>query len=144
MASASDDFVSVLITYQDVKTTNPGWSDSMVEDYLAEKRNLATLTKSVESRLDYLEGTLVVTNVDVTTIGNTTIICTEAITVKLTVGPNDKDIVRVKQTDFEVTVNGNGRNIEGNSEVIMIVTTASLKTDLNFIYSAELDEWFVI
>ena len=33
---------------------------------------------SLESRLTYLEGTIIVTAVDVTAFGNTTIICTDA------------------------------------------------------------------
>lgn len=98
----------------------------------------------VEDRVTYLEGTFVVTAIDVTSIGNTTIVCTAELTVKLTVAPNDKDIVRVKQTSEEVIVDGNGRTIEGESEIVIRKRNTSIKTGLNFIYSAELDEWFII
>jgi len=134
-------FVDIFRTYEDVKGANPDWSDPMVEDYLSEKRNSSSLNESI----DYLEGTLVVTDVNITTEGNTTIICTAAVTISLTESPNDKDVVIIKQTEYAVTVNGNGRDIDtiGNSEVIMSTPTTVITSGLVFVYSSELDRWFV-
>jgi len=141
-------FVDIFRTYEDVKGANPDWSDPMVEDYLSEKRNSSSLNDAfneLEDRVDYLEGTLVVTDVDITTEGNTTIICTAAVTISLTESPNDKDVVIIKQTEYAVTVNGNGRDIDtvGNSEVIMSTPTTVITSGLVFVYSSELDRWFV-
>ena len=46
------------------------------------------------ARIAYLEGTIVVTAVNVTATGNTTIICTDSLTVKMNSTPLDKDLVK--------------------------------------------------
>ena len=97
----------------------------------------------VEARVDYLEGDFVVTAVDFTTIGNITVVVTADVTISLTLEPNDKDIVRVKQTDTQFTIDGNGRTIEGNESLRIRKLNTSTKTGLVFIYSEELDEWFI-
>ena len=97
----------------------------------------------VEARVTYLEGTFVVTGVDFTTIGNITVVVTADVTISLTASPNDKDIVRVKQTSTKFTIDGNGRNIEGNASLRIRKLNTPTKTGLVFIYSAELDEWFI-
>lgn len=42
MASIQDEFTQVFLTYEDVKTANPTWSDQMIEDYISLKRDLDT------------------------------------------------------------------------------------------------------
>ena len=98
----------------------------------------------VEARITYLEGTFVVTGVDFTTIGNITVVVTADVTISLTTSPNDKDVVRIKQRGTRVTIDGNGRNIEGGDSLILRKRQTDLKTGISFIYSAELDEWFAI
>lgn len=154
MHSIESEFTAVFLTYKDVKEANPDWSDRMISDYMGAKRNLSTVTASIDSilvrldsleaRVTFLEGTLIVTAVDHTTIGNQTVICTAEVTISLTESPNDKDVVRVKQRNTKITISGNGRNIEGNSELRIRKRNTSTKTGLALIYSKELDEWFVI
>jgi hypothetical protein len=98
----------------------------------------------VEARVTYLEGDFEVTAVDFTTIGNMTVVVTADVTISLTLLPNDKDVVRIKQTDTALTIDGNGRNIEGESSLSVRRGNSTLKTGLDFIYSSELDEWFII
>ena len=95
---------------------------------------------SLESRLTYLEGTIIVTAVDVTAFGNTTIICTDALTVELNADPLDKDLVKVKARNGNVTIDGNGKNIDGNSSVIIRRNF----TGLDMVYSSELDVWSIV
>lgn len=40
MANTPQDFTQVFLTYQDVREANPTWTDRMIEDYLALKRDL--------------------------------------------------------------------------------------------------------
>lgn len=40
MASTSANFTQIFLTYKDIKEANPTWSDKMIEDYLATKRDL--------------------------------------------------------------------------------------------------------
>jgi hypothetical protein len=98
----------------------------------------------IKARLDYLEGSLSVTAIDLTTSGNHTVICTAEVTITLSAEPLDKDVVRIKQTDFEIVIDGGGRNIESNESLTIRGRHTALKTGLDFIYSADLDEWFVI
>jgi len=94
----------------------------------------------VEARVTYLEGSIVVTAVNVTASGNTTIICTDALTVTLNTNPLDKDLVKVKQTNGNVTIDGNGNNIDGDSSVIMRRNF----TGLDLVFSSSADAWFIV
>ena len=95
---------------------------------------------AVEARLTYLEGTMVVTAVSVTATGNTTIICTDALTVTFDASPLDKDLVKVKARNGNVTIDGNGKNIDGNDSVIIRRNF----TGLDMVYSSELDAWSIV
>lgn len=98
--------------------------------------SLGTLTERVE----YLEGSTVVTAVDVTTIGNQTVICTDELTVNLTIEPNDRDVVKVKQANGNVIINGNGKTIDGDSTV----TLRRNFTGLSMEFSSTADAWFIL
>ncbi len=91
-------------------------------------------------RIAYLEGTIVVTAVNVTATGNTTIICTDALTVSLNSAPLDKDLVKVKARNGNVTINGNGKNIDADSSVIIRRNF----TGLDMVYSSVLDAWSIV
>ena len=95
---------------------------------------------SLEARVTYLEGTIVVTAVNVTAAGNTTIICTAAVTVTLAAEPLNKDLVKVKQTNGNVTIDGNGNNIDGDSSVTMRRNF----TGLDMVYSSVLGAWSIV
>lgn len=168
MASTASEFTSRYLTHRDVREANPDWTDGMVDDYLALKRDVITFADSfdgdlesllirvailelkvlaleirialLEDRVTYLEGTLVVTAVDHTTIGNQTVICTDALTVILTASPNDKDIVIVKVSNGNVTIDGNGRTIDGDLSILLRRNFIGLQMQ----YSAVLDAWFEI
>jgi len=99
---------------------------------------------AVELRLTLLEGTFVVTGVNFTTTGNQTVVVTADVTISLTLNPVNKDLVRIKQRGTRVTIDGNGRNVEGESSVILRRRKTALKSGVGFIYSSELDEWFAI
>jgi len=94
----------------------------------------------LEPRVTYLEGTIVVTAANVTAAGNTTIICTAAVTVTLAADPLDKDLVKVKATNGNVTIAGNGNNIDGDSSVTMRRNF----TGLDMVYSSSADAWFIV
>ena len=83
---------------------------------------------------------MIVTAVDVTAEGNTTIICTDALTVTLNASPLDKDLVKVKQTNGNVTIDGNGNNIDGDSSVIIRRNF----TGLDMVYSSVLGAWSIV
>lgn len=53
-------FESVFITYKDVKEANPTWTDRMVEDYLALKRDLTLVSDETDSKNDIIKNTTVV------------------------------------------------------------------------------------
>ena len=40
MTNTKSKFTSIFLTHKDVKDANPDWTDRMVEDYLATKRDL--------------------------------------------------------------------------------------------------------
>lgn len=42
MASTTDLFENIFLTYKDIKEQNPDWSEKMIEDYLSFKRDLIT------------------------------------------------------------------------------------------------------
>ena len=92
------------------------------------------------ARIAYLEGSIVVTAVNVTATGNTTIICTDALTVTMNSTPLDKDLVKVKARNGNVTINGNGKNIDADSSV----TIRRNFTGLDMVYSSVLGAWSIV
>ncbi len=94
----------------------------------------------VEDRVTYLEGSTVVTAVDVTAEGNQVIICTDAVTVTLALSPLDKDVVEVKRTNGLVTVAGNGNTIDGSSEITLTRDFIGYSME----YSSTADAWFIL
>ncbi len=94
----------------------------------------------VEDRVTYLEGSTVVTAVDVTAEGNQVIICTDAVTVTLALAPLDKDVVEVKRTNGLVTVAGNGNTIDGSSEITLTRDFIGYSME----YSSTADAWFIL
>lgn len=85
-----------------------------------------------------------VTTINYTTIGDQTIICTDALTVTLNAEPKDREIVKVIISNGDVTVSGNGKLINKLTSVTItfknLVTTATL----DIVYILKTDEWFII
>jgi len=94
----------------------------------------------LEDRVTYLEGTTVVTAIDVTATGNQVIICTDILTVTMAATPLDKDVVEVKATNGQVIIDGSGNTIDGSSTV----TIRRDNTGLSMEYSSVADAWFII
>ena len=164
------DFELVLVSDIDVKRAHPEWTNQAVEDYQARFRNLVLTTErsdvdldriivleqemdDVENRLDiveaqiaYLEGLTVVTAIDYTidniVTGHQTIICTADVTVFLDATPNDRDTAEIKQTNTAITIDGNGKTIEGNATLKIRKRNTSLKTGIVMRYSTAADAWF--
>ena len=49
-----DNSVSVFLTYHDVKTNNPTWTDKMIEDYLALKRDVSSVASAVDTSIEVI------------------------------------------------------------------------------------------
>jgi len=107
--------------------------------------NLETRMTAVEARATYLEGLTVVTAIDHTVVntvtGIQTIICTDDLTVDLILAPNDRDKVIVVTQGFQVVVDGNGKNVNGEATV-----TLQRRFEIGFQmeYSSALGAWFEI
>jgi hypothetical protein len=157
MADIVNEFEIVLVSYQDVKAEHPFWSDVAVEDYQARGRDVIRSAGAVnaineeiviikarldalEARVTYLEGSTVVTAVNITSSGNQVIICTDALTVTLAATPLDKDVVEVKVTNGKVIIDGNGNTIDGSDKV----TVRRDNTGLSMEYSSTADAWYIL
>lgn len=77
---------------------------------------------------------------NLTTSGNQTLVCTAALTVTLNDKPQDGETVRVKSTNGDVTISGNGKNIDGESTYTIVVNYECI----NCVYSVLDDEWFIV
>ena len=102
----------------------------------------------LRARVIYLEGLTVVTAIDHTidniVTGNQNIICTDDLTVFLTVEPNDRDLVTVKvgQKNTRVVIDGNGRNIENQTSLTLRRISNNRQIGMKMRYSSELDAWY--
>jgi len=101
--------------------------------------NIATNTTSIAGINTEL-GVLVVASTNYTTVSTSRVICNAAITITLRASPGDDEKVYVKRTNGEVTVNGNGNNIDGEASVIL---NAEYTTVL-FVFSSFLDAWYIM
>lgn len=101
---------------------------------------------ALDARVTYLEGTLIVTAVNVTASGNTTIICTAALTVTLAATPLDKDLVSIKASNGDkIIIDSNGKTIEGQAIVTIRKNSKNtFKTGLTMRYSADLSLWVLV
>jgi len=53
MVDTTQGFQQIFLTYQDIREANPNWSDKMIEDYLALKRDLTLSTEQADISEDY-------------------------------------------------------------------------------------------
>lgn len=49
MANTPQNFTQIFLTYRDVRESNPGWTDKMIEDYLSLKRDLLLTAETADS-----------------------------------------------------------------------------------------------
>ena len=81
---------------------------------------------------------------DYTTIGTQTIICTDALIVSLNTSPADRELVKVIISNGDVTVNGNGKLINKDTDLTVIFKNLITTATLDIVYILETDEWFII
>lgn len=157
MVDIVNDFEVRLTTYPEVREAHPNWGEPAIEDYMARLRDSVRVAEAtnelegrvadlelrldlLEDRVTYLEGTTVVTAIDVMAEGNQVIICTGALTVTMALTPLDKDVVEVKATNGNVIIDGNGNTIDGDSSVTIRRDNVGLSME----YSVAADAWFII
>jgi hypothetical protein len=77
-----------------------------------------------------------------TTAGSITVIATSNITVTLNASPDTGETVTIKRatTAGTVTIDGNGKNIDGASTHTLILNYESR----NILYVTETDEWLIV
>ena len=52
MVDTVNEFQQIFLSYKDVSEANPEWSDQMVEDYLATKRDISAATETADNAVD--------------------------------------------------------------------------------------------
>lgn len=65
---------------------------------------------------------------------------TTAITVKLNTTPLDLQEVKVKRTDAQITIDGNGKTIDGESTLIL----GTLYDGPHLVFTENADEWSIL
>ena len=107
-------------------------------------RALAGLTEFddifTESAKDQLKDDVVVTAVDITTIGDQIIVATEKLTVKFNATPQDRELLKIQATNGRLKLNGNGKKINGELDAIIRRNF----TTWDILYVVELDSWIII
>lgn len=84
------------------------------------------------------------TNTGYTSVGDQAIICTDALTVTLNAEPKDREQVKVIISNGDVTVNGNGKLINKDTDLTVIFKNLITTATLDIVYILETDEWFII
>ena len=79
-----------------------------------------------------------------TTAGDEIIICTDAITVTLNAEPDDQEMVTVKITNGDVTIDANGKTLDGQTDITFIATNFQGQPSIDCKYLTELDAWYIV
>ena len=78
---------------------------------------------------------------DFTTSGNEKYLCSTALTATLNDIPRDGELVTIKSsTTGSVIIDGNGKNIDGNSTYTIVKQYESITVQ----YFSEIDEWIIV
>ena len=93
---------------------------------------------------DEIHSDVISTAVSLTTSGTQTIICTAAVTITLNANPDDQEIATVVIQNGDVTIEGNGRNVMGDTDVTVIFLNLQSDATLDFKYILETNEWVAI
>lgn len=88
----------------------------------------------------FLLSDIVITDSDYTTHGNQVVICTGRVTVTLNDEPSDQEVVKVRMLSNGVTINGNGKNVNGQSDAKIKIKY----TSWDLLYILETDEWIIV
>lgn len=87
----------------------------------------------------FAHGNLIITENNYLSTGNERIICTAPLTVMLNPSPFNDETVFVKRTNGEVTINGNGHDIDADSTAIL----SREYTTLRLSYAGDLQKWMI-
>ena len=93
---------------------------------------------------DEIHSDVISTAVSLTTSGTQTIICTAAVTITLNASPDDQEIATVVIQNGDVTIEGNGRNVMGDTDVTVIFLNLQSDATLDLKYILETNEWVAI
>lgn len=118
-----------------------GGSDDTVSSSEDSLRQFEDLQDTV-GRLHNEMPNVVAVSADYITVLNDIVVCTntEDITVTLNAEPNDLERVTVKRTDYPVTIDGNGKTIDGHDTVKLIRKYLSL----DLVYTVDNDSWSIV
>ena len=87
---------------------------------------------------------IVLIDVDYTTIGNQVVICNAALTVYLNAEPKDREVAKVLVTNGDVTIDGNGRLLNKDTDQTIIFANLITPASVDCVYMLEVDEWFIL
>lgn len=158
MASTYERLLGLSLSAVEVRELT-GWPESMVNDYISliegliELANLLDFGNSFAANVQKQIITLpilpekftpkaVVTNANYTSIGEEIIICNNVadITITLNANPDNFEEINIKRTSGVVNINGNGKLIDGKTDLKLILQYINL----HLVYSVETDSWFII
>lgn len=86
---------------------------------------------------------VVSTSVNYTTIGDQVIKCTDALTVTLNDEPEDQETAKILITNGDVTIDGNSRNIDGDTDVTIVFANIQPPATVDCLYLVDTDEWII-
>lgn len=86
---------------------------------------------------------VVSTAVNYTTIGDQVIKCTAALTVTLNDEPEDQEKAQILVTNGDVTIDGNSRNIDGDTDVTIVFANIQPPATVDCLYLVDTDEWII-
>ena len=93
---------------------------------------------------DEIHSDVISTATSLTTSETQTIICTAAVTITLNANPDDQEIATVVIQNGDVTIEGNGRNVMGDTDVTVIFLNLQSDATLDLKYILETNEWVAI
>jgi len=85
-------------------------------------------------------GSLIVVTSNYSQVLNQRILCNAPVTVTLNVAPANDEKVYIKRLSGAVTINGNGKTIDGSATLVLNVAFSSVY----LVYSSLLGAWFII
>ncbi len=110
--------------------------DKASQRYIKFFEEISNVSNTQSSQL----GTTIVTSGAYLTSGAVTVICTGVTIVTLNALPEDRERVTVNRTNGLVTVLGNGKNINNESQIKLSKDT----TSLDFFYSLTQNQWYIV
>lgn len=93
---------------------------------------------------DEIHSDVISTAISLTTSGTQTIICTAAVTITLNLTPDNQEIATVVIQNGNVTIDGNGRNVMGDTDITVIFANLIADATIDCKYILEADEWIAI